>query len=77
MTREEIELSTFLNVPVADGLDAVEETLALFRSSKGETRKQARKILSALRLTFSQLAPRTTSATHWDELRRQIVREIG
>jgi hypothetical protein len=76
VTREEVELSSGLSMPIADGLDAVEEALALYRSSKGETKKQAARILRALKLTFSKLAPLTTSAGRWKELKREIVQEL-
>lgn len=67
----------WLNMPVGDGLDAVDEALALFRSSKGQTREQAGRILAALKLTFTNLAPLTTSASRWKELKRQIIQELG
>lgn len=77
MSDRDIELSMFLDMPVADGLDAVEEALLLYRSSRGETRTQVKRMLVAMRLMFSKLAPKCTSEGRWEELKRQIIEEIG
>ena len=77
MTEDEIKLSMFLDMPVADGLDALEEALKLYHSSKGQTKEQARRIIAALRLMFSKLAPRCTSASHWERLRHEVIQAIG
>jgi hypothetical protein len=73
---DEIELSTFLSGPVADGLDGLERALKLFESSKGHTKEQCRRILVELNLMFAQLAPKTTSASHWEQLKREVNQAI-
>jgi hypothetical protein len=77
MTHDEIQLSMFLDMPVADGLDAMEAVLKLYNSSTGQTKQQARRIIAALRLVFSKLAPKCSSASHWERLQHEVVRAIG
>ena len=76
VTHDQIELSMFLAMPVADGLDAVEGVLELRRMSTGQTKKKLGRVLFSLKLMFQQLAPRTTSEVRWADLERQIVEAI-
>ena len=71
------ELLMFLNLPVADGLEAVEIALSHFRSSSGKKRQSAERMLVALRLMFDKLAPRSLSASRWEKLRAEIAKAIG
>ena len=77
MTQEQMELSMFLSRPVDDGLDAVDKALVLYKSSSGETKKTARRILVALNLCFKELAPKATTASRWTELQPEVRRAIG
>ena len=76
MTHDEVQLGTFLDMPVADGLDAMEEALKLYNST-GQTKQQARRIIVALNLMFSKLAPKCLSASHWERLKPEVIRAIG
>jgi hypothetical protein len=72
MTHEETQLSMFLGMPVADGLDAVDELLAIYRTSWGDPRKSMRRVLVALRLMFVKLGPECCSRDRWEKLDREI-----
>jgi hypothetical protein len=73
---KDLDLSPFLNMPVADALDSADIALGLYRNSTGETKEQAKKILTTLRLRLSRSAPKTTSASRWKEIESQIAFEL-
>lgn len=76
MTHEEVEFGSAMTLPVADGLDAVDEALALYRSSRGGVREAARRMLCAQRLMFEKIAPLTNCAHRWEMLRSEIVQAL-
>ena len=68
----EAQVSMFLTLPVADGMDAIAELLEFHRKSSGHTKQQLGRILMVFKRTFSVLAPRTDSAARWEALERQM-----
>jgi hypothetical protein len=77
MTTEEIQFSSTMTMPVADGLDAAEEAVRLHRMLQGQSKKSARNILRGLRTMFSQVAPLTNCKGRWETLKRDIDRELA
>lgn len=77
MIHKDIELSVFLDMPIADGLDVAEAALTQDKTSPGKTRAVAKRTLLSLKRMLSKLAQKCKSASRWKELKRRIIQEIG